>query len=321
MSDQKLETDKIIDIAITPDYDEWRLDAALAGLLPDYSRARLQRWIKDGFVTVNGQVLRGKDKVFDGDAIVLHAQPEQETQWQPQALALDIVYEDDALLIINKPPGVVVHPAAGNREGTLVNALLHYAPELAVVPRAGLVHRLDKDTSGLLVIARTLEAHTHLTAQMQARTVTREYDAVVYGTLVAGGTVEAALGRHPVDRQRRAVITGGKHATTHYRIHERFAHFTWLRVKLETGRTHQIRVHMAHIQHPVVGDPVYARLRIPKSAANELRSELQGFTRQALHAGHLALQHPVRDEVCAWSVPMPQDMQHLLAVLRAQDPP
>lgn len=313
--------EKIIEIEITPDYADWRLDAALAGLLPDYSRARLQRWIKDGAVTVNGQVLRAKDKVAAGDAIVLRAQPEVETQWRPQALALNIVYEDETLLIINKTPGVVVHPAAGNHAGTLVNALLHHAPELEHVPRAGLIHRLDKDTSGLLVIARTLEAHTHLTAQMHAREVTREYDAVVYGTFVAGGTIDAPLDRHPVDRQRRAVITDGKHAITHYRIQERFAHCTYLRVKLETGRTHQIRVHMAHVQHAVVGDPLYARLRMPRHADPALSAALQSFRRQALHAGYLALHHPTRHEVQAWSAPMPDDMRALLEVLRTYDAP
>lgn len=313
--------EKMFEIQVTPEYADWRLDAALAGLLPDYSRACLQRWIKDGAVTVNGQVLRAKDKVSLGDAIVLRAQPEVETQWQPQALALNIVYEDETLLIINKAPGVVVHPAAGHHAGTLVNALLHHAPELERVPRAGLIHRLDKDTSGLLVIARTLEAHTHLTAQMHAREVTREYDAVVYGTFVAGGTVDAPMGRHPVDRQRRAVIADGKHAITHYRIQERFAHCTYLRVKLETGRTHQIRVHMAHVQHPVVGDPVYARLRIPRHADAALRDALQAFTRQALHAGYLALQHPVRHELQAWSAAMPDDLRALLDVLRIHDAP
>jgi len=294
-----------------------RLDQALAELFSEYSRARLQQWIRDGQVRVNAERWRSKDKVRGGERVEIEARVAPREDWQAEALPLDIVYEDEALLVIDKPAGLVVHPAAGNRAGTLLNALLHYAPELAHIPRAGIVHRLDKDTSGLMVVARTLTAQKELVAQLQARSVTREYECVVVGVLTAGGTVDAPIGRHPVQRKRMAVVAGGKPAVTHYRVLERFRGHSHLRVRLETGRTHQIRVHLAHVRHPLVGDPVYGgRLRLPAGASDPLIGCLRGFKRQALHAARLSLMHPVSGQSVQWESALPADMAELLAVLR-----
>lgn len=298
-----------------------RLDQALAQLFPEHSRARLQHWLKAERIQVNGKILKAKERVWGGEQIVLIADlPAAELPWQAEAMNLDIIYEDKDLLIINKPPGIVVHPAAGNWQGTLVNALLHYVPELTQLPRAGLIHRLDKDTSGLLMIAKTLPAHTSLTRQLQARTVKREYEAIVVGQIIAGGTIDAPIGRHPRLRKQMAIIDSGKPAITHYRIIERFCAHTLLNVKLETGRTHQIRVHMAAIHHPVLGDMTYGnRLQIPRGASAELAGLLRQFKRQALHARTLGLTHPVSGEYHEWTVPAPADMQQLLSALRAQN--
>lgn len=294
-----------------------RLDAVLARMFPAYSRSRIQQWMQAGWVAVDGQSPRPRDAAPGGARVEIRARVERSAQDRPEAIPLDLVHEDDTLLVVNKPPGLVVHPAAGNREGTLVNALLHHAPELAALPRAGIVHRLDKETSGLLVVARTLEAHTVLVRQLQARTVGREYLALVQGIVVAGGTVDAPIGRHPVDRKRMAVVTGGKPAITHYRVEERFAAHTLLRVRLETGRTHQIRVHMAHIHHPIVGDPVYGgRLRLPAGLSEVARGALKAFRRQALHAARLELVHPKTGEMVAWEAAMPGDFESLLEWLR-----
>lgn len=294
-----------------------RFDQVLAELVPDYSRARLQQWIKDGHVLVDGKPYRAKDKVGGGEQVVLQVVLAPAQDWQPEAIPLDIVYEDDALLIINKPAGLVVHPASGNWEGTLLNALLHYAPELQNIPRAGIVHRLDKETTGLLVVARTLSAQNHLVEQLQARSFLREYEAVAIGVMTAGGMVDAPIGRHHADRKRQAVTHNGKESVTHYRVVERFRAHTHIRLQLETGRTHQIRVHMAHIRYPLVGDPVYGgRLRIPAGCIPALAEALRGFRRQALHAARLGLEHPVTGEFMEWQAPLPQDMQQLLAVLR-----
>ena len=294
-----------------------RLDQVLATLFPDYSRSRLQQWIRAGYVTVDGRSLRTRARVRGGESIAVDAVMEVETSWEGEAICLDILYEDDAILVVNKPPGLVVHPGAGNPGGTLVNALLHYSPELVKVPRAGVVHRLDKDTSGLLVVARTLAAHSSLVAQLQARTVTREYLAIVVGAMTAGASVKTPIGRHPTERTRMAVVLGGKEAVTHYRVLERFRHHTYVRVNLETGRTHQIRVHMAHLHHPLVGDPTYGgRLRIPAGCSIELQAALRGFKRQALHASKLALIHPEKGAALEWEAPLPDDMEQLLSVLR-----
>ncbi len=294
-----------------------RLDQVLAQCFPEFSRARLQRWTRDGQVRLDDQVVdRPRLMVGAGQQIELQAEAATEVSWQAQALPLDVVYADASLLVINKPAGMVVHPAAGNPDGTLVNALLHYDPALAEVPRAGIVHRLDKDTSGLLVVARTLQAQAALVRQLQARTVSREYVALVHGVLGAGGTVDAPLGRHAVDRKRMAVVNNGREAITHYRVHTRYRSHTLLHVKLETGRTHQIRVHMAHVGYPLVGDPAYGgRARLPKKAAPELVAGLQGFRRQALHARRLELEHPENSEWMVWEVPLPDDLQALLALL------
>lgn len=300
-----------------PEYAGKRLDQAVALLFPDYSRSRLQQWIRDGLLTVNGKACRGKDAVQGHEAIQIQAQPEAQQNWQAQDLPLTIVFEDEHLLVINKPAGLVVHPAAGNLDNTLVNAILHHAPELAVLPRAGIVHRLDKDTTGLLVIAKTLPAHTYLTAALQQREVTREYECVVNGTLISGGTIDEPLGRHAHDRMKRAVNSGGKPAVTHYRILTRFRRHTHLHVKLETGRTHQIRVHMAHINHPIVGDIIYGgRALLPPQAAPVVVETIRQFKRQALHARRLALQHPITQQLMTWEAPLPEDLRTLIEVLK-----
>ena len=294
-----------------------RLDQALAELVPDYSRSRLQQWIRAGQVVLDGRLPKTREIVQGGEQVQIDAEVTVETANEAQPIALNVVYEDDDLLVINKPPGLVVHPAAGNPDGTLLNALLYHAPDLAALPRAGIVHRLDKETSGLMMVARNLAAHTRLVAALQARDIRREYLAVVNTVLTAGGEVNAPIGRHPVDRKRMAVVSGGKPAVTHYRVVERFRAHTLVRLRLETGRTHQIRVHMAHIHCPVTGDPVYGgRLRQPRGAGDSLRTVLQGFRRQALHAQRLALQHPGSGEPVSWEAPVPPDMQELVEALR-----
>ncbi len=294
-----------------------RLDQVLADMLPAYSRNRLQRWLKTGQLRVDGQIRRPRAAVAGGETVSGELVLETETTALPQSISLDIRYEDADLLIVDKPAGLVTHPAAGNRDGTLVNALLHHYPELANLPRAGLVHRLDKDTTGLLVVARSLRAHTALVEQLQTRRIEREYLAVVNGLPVAGGTVDASIGRHPVDRQRMAVTTRGKPAVTHYRVLRRFRAHTLLRVRLETGRTHQIRVHMAHIRLPLLGDPVYGgRPRLPPLASPRCIEAIQNLRRQALHAERLALTHPVTGERLEWRAEIPADLAELLAVLR-----
>ncbi len=295
-----------------------RLDQALAELFPDYSRSRLQQWIRDGQAIVDGKVLRPRDKVYEGQQVEVEAFVEDESgACEPQAIPLDIIYEDAALLVINKPPGLVVHPAAGNWEGTLQNALLHYAPELHAVPRAGLIHRLDKDTSGLLVVARNLVSHKRLVVQLAERAILREYDAIVVGVMTGGGTVDQPIGRHPVDRKRMAVTERGRPAVTHYRVVERYRGHTRVKVRLETGRTHQIRVHMAYLHYPLLGDPVYGgRLRIPAGSGDRLRQALHEFRRQALHAARLGLEHPESGEYLVWEAPLPEDMAHLIEILQ-----
>jgi 23S rRNA pseudouridine1911/1915/1917 synthase len=302
---------------IPPSLAGKRLDQALAELFPQHSRSRLQEWIRTGQVVLDRRVPKPRDRVRGGEQVEINASSVEQVAWEAQPIALDVVHCDQALLVINKPAGLVVHPAPGNPDRTLVNALLHFDPTLAEVPRAGIVHRLDKDTAGLLVVARTPESHTALVAQLQARAFEREYEAVVTGVLVAGGSIDVPLGRHRVDRTRIAVHAGGRSAVTHYRVVERFRGHTHLRVRLETGRTHQIRVHMAHIHHPLVGDPVYGgRPRLPPGASAELVAALRGFRRQALHAGRLALEHPSTGEWLEWRAPVPEDMAELLDILR-----
>lgn len=294
-----------------------RLDRALAALVQDYSRSRLQQWIRAGQVTLDGRVPQVRERVQGGERVRIDADLVEQTVSLPEAIPLDIIHEDADLLVINKPAGLVVHPAAGNPAGTLMNALLHHDAGLASLPRAGIVHRLDKNTSGLMVVARTLTVHKRLVEALQARAVKREYVTLVNTVLTAGGIIEAPIGRHPVDRKRMAVVPGGKEAITHYRVVERYRAHTLVRVRLETGRTHQIRVHMAHRHCPVVGDPVYGgRLRLPQGASADLRQALADFRRQALHATQLELVHPGSGERVGWTVDVPADMARLIAVLR-----
>lgn len=297
-----------------------RLDQVLAELFDDYSRTKLQTWIRLGRVKVNGQTLKGKDKLEGGEEITLDAEPETVVESEAEDIPLDVVYEDDSLLIINKPAGLVVHPAAGNWHGTLLNALLHHQPCLETLPRAGIVHRIDKETSGLLMIAKTLQAHNELTWQLQQRDISREYLAVVRGRMTAGGTIDEPIGRHPTDRKRYAVRESGKPAVTHYRVVQRFLHHTLVQCVLETGRTHQIRVHMAHIRFPLLGDPVYGgRFQMPPDCKEPLEHILRNFRRQALHAAKLGLNHPMSGEYLEWQQPLPLDMTELLDALAAND--
>ena len=295
-----------------------RLDQALARALPQYSRARLQGWIEAGAVQMDGRQPRTKDKVLGGERVEVAARLEADERVAPEAQPLAVVHQDRALFVINKPAGMVVHPGAGNRRHTLQNALLALDPKLALVPRAGLVHRLDKDTSGLLVVARTPEAHASLVAALAEREVERTYLAICNGAMTGGGTVDAPIGRHRTQRTRMAVRNDGREAITHYRIAKRYRAHTLVRVQLETGRTHQIRVHLAHIGYPIIGDPAYGgRRRLPAGCSPVLAAALSTFPRQALHAARLALTHPITGRPLEWEVPIPEDMKSLLAALEA----
>jgi 23S rRNA pseudouridine1911/1915/1917 synthase len=303
-------------LTIPLDYAGQRLDQVLADLLSDYSRTRIKDWIDGGNVRVDGAQLRPKDKVIGGEKVEIEAELPMEDRVEAEDIDLDIVHQDKHVLVINKPPGLVVHPGAGNAAGTLQNALLHFDANLAQVPRAGIVHRLDKDTSGLMVVARTVDAHTALVRAIEAREVEREYEAVCLGVMTGGGTVDAPIGRHPVDRIRMAIREDGREAVTHYRVVHRFRGHTHVRLKLETGRTHQIRVHMAHVNYPLVGDRVYGgRLLLPKGASPQLIEALRAFRRQALHAARLAFEHPKTGKPIECTAALPEDMQQLLAVL------
>lgn len=311
---------QIHELDLPPASAGMRLDQALAAALPQYSRARLQRWIRSGAVSLDGRPVRPRDRVRGGERLLVRAEFPIDTGVTAEDLPLDIVHEDAALLVLNKPPGLVVHPGAGNREHTLQNALLAYDSSLARVPRAGLVHRLDKDTSGLLMVARTPESHTRLVAALAAREVGREYLALCAGVPTGGGRIEEPIGRHRSARTRMAVRSDGRDAVTHYRIEERLGAFTLLRVQLETGRTHQIRVHLAHVGLPVTGDPVYGgRMRQPAVASAAVRAALQAFRRQALHAQRLRLRHPVNRRPLSFQAPPPPDFEALLQLLRAEN--
>lgn len=295
-----------------------RLDQALAALFPDYSRSRIKDWILADCVLVNGQVAnKPKERLLGGESIIIRTEIEEEARFEPQDIPLNIVYEDEHILVINKTRDFVVHPGAGNPDGTILNALLHRYPEIADVPRAGIVHRLDKDTTGLMVVAKTIPAQTHLVNALQKREITREYEAIAMGIIMAGGKVDEPISRHQSKRTHMAVHPTGKPAITHYRVVERFRVHTHLRLRLETGRTHQIRVHMAHIHHPLVGDQLYgARARPPKKASEHLLKLLREFDRQALHAAMLRLIHPITGEEMTWTAPTPDDMVDLLAALK-----
>lgn len=303
--------------------DGMRLDQAAARLFPDFSRARLQTWIRDGQLTLDGAVARPRERVRAGAGLALVPAAEDEVSWEGEALPLVLLHEDEDLIVVDKPAGLVVHPGAGNHSGTLVNALLAHRPGLARLPRGGIVHRLDKDTSGVLVVAASERAHRNLVAQLQDKSMRRDYVAVARGRPVGGGTVDEPIGRHPRQRTRMAVVaSGGKPAVTHYRIRERFAHHTALDVSLETGRTHQIRVHLAHRGYPLLGDPVYGgRLQLPRGASAALIAGLRAFRRQALHARRLQLLHPGSGDRCTFTSPLATDLEQLLACLRSEDAP
>ncbi len=294
-----------------------RLDQVASILFADYSRARLQKWIRSGELTVNGSGAKATYKIAGNEVLIIDAETELDDSVLPQAIGLDVIHADQDLLIINKPVGLVVHPAAGNRDGTLQNALLHFDPGLAALPRSGIVHRLDKDTSGVMVVARSLRAHTSLVNQLQTRSMSRVYETICLGEMRGVARVDEPIGRHPRDRKRMAVVASGRPSVTHFRILQAFKGLTHLEVSLETGRTHQIRVHLAHLGYPVVGDTVYGRnLRAVKGMNAELIEAVRQFSRQALHARSLKLQHPADGKELEFHAPLPADMQNLLSVLR-----
>ncbi len=294
-----------------------RLDQALARMFPEYSRSRLKEWLLDGAIRVDGATRRPRDPVSGGETVVMEPPADTAVRAEPEPIDLDIVYEDDELLVVNKPAGLVVHPGAGNPAGTLMNGLLHHARVLEEVPRAGIIHRIDKDTSGLLLVAKTLQAHTVLVRLLADRAISRQYLAVCNGVLTGGGTIDEPLARHPVDRKRMSVQANGKPAVTHYTVRERFRAFTYINVRLETGRTHQIRVHFAHRRHALVGDPVYGgRLALPSGASDALVAILRQFRRQALHAARLAFTHPATGAGLEFEAPPPADFLELVDAMR-----
>ena len=297
-----------------------RLDQALQQLLPDYSRSRIQQWIQQGYVVINEQPCKPRQKVFDGDRIDLDVPEQVVLSDQPQALDFDVIFQDEDIIVVDKPAGLVVHPAAGHADGTLVNGLLALDDRLQQLPRAGIVHRLDKDTTGIMVVARNLRAHSWLVEELQERRVKREYVAIARGAVTAGRTIETRMGRHPQNRKKMAVLEEGKLAVTHFQVERRFNHYSLLRLQLETGRTHQIRVHMAHLQYPLLGDPVYGgRGQVPAGADAELIDAVRGFGRQALHAERLGFIHPRSRQAVSFEAALPADFANLLKVLEAHD--
>ena len=297
-----------------------RLDQALHQLLPDYSRSKIQQWIQQGFVCINDEQCKPRQKVFSGDQVALNVPQQAVISDPPQPVEFEILYQDEDIIVVNKPADLVVHPAAGHRDGTLVNGLLLHDPRLEQLPRAGIVHRLDKDTTGVLVVARNLTAHSWLVEQLQERRVKREYIAITQGVVTAGRSIETGIGRHPQNRKKMAVQDSGKPALTHFQVVRKFAHYSLIRLQLETGRTHQIRVHMAHINYPLLGDPVYGgRGRIPAGASEALIDVIRGFRRQALHAERLGFIHPRSHEMVSFEAPLPQDFQQLLNALIEYD--
>lgn len=297
-----------------------RCDQALSQLLPDFSRTQITQWIKQGTITFNGSIRKPKEIIKQNDLIKMDIALTTVTEDQPEAIQLEVIHEDDAILVINKPAGLVVHPAAGNFQGTLLNALLHHCPDLKQIPRAGIIHRLDKDTSGLLVVTKTLRAHHFLVKQLQARNIEREYQTIVLGYIIAGGIIDKPIGRHPHHRTKMAVVSDGKLAVTHYRLLKRFKHFSFLQVALETGRTHQIRVHMSYIGHPIFGDAIYGgKPLLAKDCHPEVQNMLSHFPRQALHAKKLGLTHPETHEYCEWEIDLPHDIQAILTMLEKHD--
>ncbi len=297
-----------------------RIDSAMAQMLPDYSRSKITSWVRSGGALIDGKSFKPKDKILGGEIVILSIKAEKTNEWQGEDIPIEVAYEDDDIIVVNKPVGLVTHPGAGNWTGTLANALLYYDPDLATLDRAGIVHRLDKNTSGLMVVARSELAQKNLVEQLQTHTVSREYSAIVYGYMISGGTVDAPIGRDSKDRIKQAVTDSGKEAITHYRVIDRFAHHTHVKCILETGRTHQIRVHMSYIDHPLIADPMYGgKIRFPKKADDKLKTALKVFSRQALHAKKLTLTHPISGEIMSWKAPLPQDMQDLIKVLSIYD--
>ncbi|WP_010113170.1 23S rRNA pseudouridine(1911/1915/1917) synthase RluD [Acinetobacter sp. P8-3-8] len=297
-----------------------RIDQVAATVWNEFSREKLKQWMKEGHLLVNGNIVKPKYKCEGNEMLTLEVELEAQTSAQPENIPLDIIYEDDDIMVINKPVGMVVHPGAGNPNGTLVNALLYHYPKSAELTRAGLVHRIDKDTSGLLVVAKNLEAQFSLSKQLAKKTVYRVYDLICYGTMIAGGKIDEPIKRHPVDRVKMAILPGGRDAVTHYNVKERFQHFTRVQAQLETGRTHQIRIHFTYIGFPLVGDPVYvSRVKVPAGASDKLASTLRGFKRQALHASKLGLIHPQTKQEMMFEAPWPQDFIDLLDVLRSEN--
>jgi 23S rRNA pseudouridine1911/1915/1917 synthase len=301
---------------VEAEYSGYRLDQALSGLMPDYSRSKIQEWIQQGFIFLNRQSCKPKQRVYGGDLIDLDIPSVAKLDDQPEDIEFQILHRDDDVIVINKPANLVVHPAAGHNSGTLVNGLLNIDPDLEQLPRAGIVHRLDKDTTGVMVVARTLKAHASLVDQLQCREVKREYIAITQGVVTAGRTIEAGIARHPQNRKKMSVQKHGKTAITHFQVARKFAHHSLIDVQLETGRTHQIRVHMAYINYPLLGDPVYGgRPRIPAGINPQLASQLKEFRRQALHARRLSFRHPGSGEPVSFEAAIPQDFQIMLQAL------
>ena len=298
-----------------------RLDAALAEMLPDYSRSKITLWIKAGDALINDKTFKPKDRVSGAEIVYLSLNHKKINDWTAEKIPLNIIFEDDDIIVINKQYGLVTHPGAGNWSGTLANALLYYDSNLSKLDRAGIVHRLDKNTSGLMVVARNKKSQKYLVEQLQAHSESREYSAIVYGHMIAGGSIDEPIGRDPKDRIKQAVLSAGKDAMTHYRIIDRFKSHTHVKAILETGRTHQIRVHLSHIGYSLIGDPMYGgRVRFPKKASEELKQELLDFKRQALHSKKLTLRHPESGELMSWKAPLPDDMLKLINTLTKFDP-
>ena len=298
-----------------------RLDVALSEMLPDYSRSKITAWIKSGEALINHKPFKPKDKVNGSEMVELTITQKQNNDWVGEDIPLNVVFEDEDIIVLNKAVGIVTHPGAGNWSGTLANALLHYEPKLATLDRAGIVHRLDKNTSGLMVVSRNEKSQKYLVEQLQKHSVSREYSAIVYGHMVAGGTIDEPIGRDTNDRVKQAVASHGKEAVTHYRVIDRYQNHTHIKAILETGRTHQIRVHLSHIGYPLMGDPMYGgKVRFPKKADVILKEAIVNFKRQALHARKLTLTHPISGELMSWKAPLPEDMLALLDVLSAYDP-
>jgi 23S rRNA pseudouridine1911/1915/1917 synthase len=311
---------EILQIIIPNRMKNQRLDVVLAQMLPIYSRSKIASWVKSGQAFINKKPYKPKEKVFGNEVVTLLINHIEKIKWAPEKIPLNIVFEDDDIVVINKPAGLVTHPGAGNWNGTLANGLLYYDSSLTKIDRAGIVHRLDKNTSGLMVVAKNLKSQKHLVEQLQTHSIQREYSAIIYGHMISGGTVDEPIGRDPKDRVKQTVLRAGKDAVTHYRVLDRYANHTHVKVILETGRTHQIRVHLSHIDYPLIGDPLYGgRVRFPKKASQELKDSLKAFKRQALHSRKLTLMHPNTGNLMTWKIELPEDMSQLIDVLNIYD--